>query len=138
MLQFHNIFFARLFHKWRHVTCALWRHLSSLPHQFSIGSLSNDDADGNDNRPKAIGLINKNNNFARGKCLNSRFVEAGNTRQQLSVLFLNFDTVLKNSTPKTIANIWRIKRDGISVIKFEAVRIHFLSDVFVAVAVAVA
>ena len=65
MLQFHNIFFARIFHKWRHVTSALWRHLSSLPHQFSIGSLSNDDADGNDNRPKAIGLISKNNNFAR-------------------------------------------------------------------------
>ena len=31
-----------------------------------------------------------------------------------------------------------IKRDRISAIKFEAVRIHFLSDVFVAVAVVVA
>ena len=29
----------------------------------------------------------------------------------------------------------QIKRDGISVIKFEAARIHFLSNVFVAVAV---
>ena len=28
------------------------------------------------------------------KCLNSRFVKDGNTRQQLSFLFLNFDTVL--------------------------------------------
>ena len=34
-----------------------------------------------------------------------------------------------------IANILRIKQDGISAIKFEAARIHFLSDVFVAVAV---
>ena len=30
-----------------------------------------------------------------------------------------------------------MKRHGISAIKFEAARIHFLSDVFVAVAVAV-
>ena len=37
-----------------------------------------------------------------------------------------------------IANIWRIKRDGISAIKFEAARLHFLSDVFVAVAIVVA
>ena len=36
---------------------------------------------------------------------------------------------------KNIASIWRIKRDVISVIKFEAARIHILSDVFVAVAV---
>ena len=38
---------------------------------------------------------------------------------------------------KKIANIWRTERDGISAIKFEAVRLHFLSEVFVAVAVAV-
>ena len=41
-------------------------------------------------------------------------------------LFLNFDTVLQNSTLKTFANIWRSKRDGISAIKLEATRIHFL------------
>ena len=52
-------------------------------------------------------------------------------------LFLNFDTVFKNSTPEKIANIWRIERDRISTIKFEAARLHFLSEVFVAVAVAV-
>ena len=39
---------------------------------------------------------------------------------------------------KKIANIWRIKRHGISTIEFEAAQIHFLSDVFVAVAVVVA
>ena len=53
-------------------------------------------------------------------------------------LFLNFDALPKNSTPKKFANIWRIKGDGISAIKFEAAQIHFLSDVFVAVAVFVA
>ena len=39
---------------------------------------------------------------------------------------------------KNFSNIRRIKRDGISAIKFEAMQIHFLSDVFVAVAVVVA
>ena len=36
------------------------------------------------------------------------------------------------------ANIWWIKQDGISAIKFEAAWVHFLSDVFVAVALVVA
>ena len=37
MLQFQqHLFRAFFFTKWRHVPCALWRHLSSLPHQFSI------------------------------------------------------------------------------------------------------
>ena len=35
------------------------------------------------------------------------------------------------------ANIWRIKRDKISAIKFEAAQIHVLSEVFLAVAVVV-
>ena len=39
---------------------------------------------------------------------------------------------------KKFTNIWKIKRDGISTIKFEAARLHFLSDVFVAVVVVVA
>ena len=77
----------------------------------TIGSLSNDDANGNENVKKAIGLDWQNNNFARAsrffctflcrrcptttwKCLNSRFFEDGNTWQQLSFLFLNCDTVL--------------------------------------------
>ena len=35
---------------------------------------------------------------------------------------------------ETVANIWRIERDGISAVKFEALaQIHFLSDVFVAI-----
>ena len=47
------------------------------------------------------------------KCQISRFVEDGNSRQQLLILFLNFDTVLENSTPNEVANIWRTKQDGI-------------------------
>ena len=35
---------------------------------------------------------------------------------------------------KKIANIQRIEQDDISAIKFEVARLHFLSDVFVAVA----
>ena len=48
------------------------------------------------------------------------------------LLFLNFDTVSKNSTPEKFATIWQIERVGISGIKFEEARIHFLNDVFVA------
>ena len=39
------------------------------------------------------------------------------------------------STPKKFTSIWQIKRDRISVIKFKAASIHFLTDVFVAVVV---
>ena len=45
---------------------------------------------------------------------------------------------LLNSTPEQIANIWRIEQDGINVIKFQAARRQFSSDVFVAVAADVA
>ena len=38
---------------------------------------------------------------------------------------------------KKTANIWRIKLDRIIAIKFEALQIHFLSDVFVTVVVVV-
>ena len=42
---------------------------------------------------------------------------------------------LRIQLKKKIADIWRIKRDGISLIKFETEQIHFLSDVSAAVAV---
>ena len=45
---------------------------------------------------------------------------------------------LQYSTPEKTANIWRTERDRISAIKFEAARLHFVTDVFVAVAVVVA
>ena len=94
---------------------------------------------------KAIGLIKQNNNFARAsrffvhfnlcchytamawKCLIPRFIEDVNSGQRLSFSFpeLSYSPLEFNSR----------KRDGISAIKFEAGRIHFQSDVFVAVAV---
>ena len=58
-----------------------------------------------------------------------------NTRQQL----LNFSypefryRFLELNSRKKIVNIWQTERDGISAIKFEAVWLHFLSDVFIAI-----
>ena len=54
-------------------------------------------------------------------------------REHKKTMFLFFTWTLIQSF--RIANIWRIKQDGISAIKSEAARIHFLSDVFVTVAV---
>ena len=72
------------------------------------------------------------------KCLISRFVEDGNTGQQLSFSFVELWYSPSELNCQKIANIWRIKRDGISAIKFKAARIHLLSDVFVAFSVVVA
>ena len=58
-------------------------------------------------------------------CLISRFVEDSNTVNHFLFLFFNLDTVLKNSTLETFANIWRIEQDGIKAIKLEATRIPF-------------
>ena len=43
---------------------------------------------------------------------------------------LNLDTALSDSTLENFANICQIKWTWIRSMKFEAVRIHFLSDVF--------
>ena len=71
-------------------------------------------------------------------CVISRFVEDGNTRQQLSFPFLQPFRILIQLQKNMPCNIWRIERDGSSVIKFKAARIHFYSVVFIAVAVVVA
>ena len=119
------------------------------------GSLSNDDGDVNENGTKTIGLDWQNNNFARAsrflvhffavtarlRCENaliSRFVEDVNTRQRLSFSFPELWYSLLELNSRKNANIWRIERDGISAIRFEAVRRHFFSGVFVAVAVVAA
>ena len=81
-----------------------------LHRRDAIGSLSNDNADGNENGKKGIGLISKTTTFHvhhgflyislpslpvdNVKVPEFTFVEDGNTRQQVSFLFLNFDTVL--------------------------------------------
>ena len=71
------------------------------------------------------------------KVRNFMFVDDGNTRQQV-VFSWTLIQSFRIQLQKQIYNIWRIKWDGISAIKFEVARVHFLSDVFVAVAVAVA
>ena len=110
-----------------------------------LRSLINDDSEGNENGKNAISLDWQNNNFARAsrffctllnrlcttttwKCLISRFLEDGNFSWTL-IQYFRIQLQLQINLP--------IRRDGISAIKFEAARIHFLSDVFVAVAVVV-
>lgn len=64
-------------------------------------------------------------------------MEAENSRQRP---FFSFSEIwyrpLEFNLEK-FANFWGIEQDGICVIKFEAAKKHFLTDVFVAVAVAV-
>ena len=74
------------------------------------GSLRNDDADVNENGKKTVGLDWQNNRYS----------------------------LLEFISRKKKPNIWQIERDGIIAIKFETARLHFLIDVFVAVAVFVA
>ena len=74
------------------------------------------------------------------KCLISRWAEDGNTRQslslsQFSLILIQSPESLSIQPYQKFANIWRIERVGISAIKFKVARIHFLSDVFAAVAV---
>ena len=115
------------------------------------GSLSIDDGDGNgnENGKNAICLglqlctcitlfctfLCRRCTTTTSKCLISRFEQDVNTIDDSLFLFLNFDTVLQNSTPEKFANVWRVEQDRIKPIKFEAAQIYFSSDVFVAVAV---
>ena len=57
-------------------------------------------------------------------------------REQKKTTFFFFSWTLTQSF-RIQLQIWRIKLDGISAIKFEAAQIHFSSDVSVAVAVVV-
>ena len=75
---------------------------------------------------------------ATWKCLISRFVEDGNTRQQLSFCFPELWYCPVEFNSKKLPTFVRIKRDEISALKFEVARTHFLSDVLIAVAVLVA
>ena len=119
-----------------------------------VGRLSNYDGYNNENGKKAVGLDWQNNNFARASHLFVHFFAftprlqrkmpnftffAGREHKTTTYFFFSWTSIaLQNSTPETIANIWRIERDGINAIEFEAARIHFLRDVFAAVAVVVA
>ena len=73
------------------------------------------------------------------KLPNFTFVEDGNKKQQLSFSFPElWCSPWESVNSKKFANIWRIKRDGISAVKFEAAQIHFLSNAFVAAVVVIA
>ena len=95
-----------------------------------MGSLSNNDVDGNKNGKKAIGLYQQSNNFARASCFFVHFfavvaslrLELVNTAQEFSLI--------SDSTPDNFAKIFQIKWNWIRSMKFETVQIHFLSDVF--------
>ena len=102
-------------------------------------------------------ILAKNNNFARASRFFVLFLAVvarlqreshanftfSRGREHMTATFFFFSWTLtwqplRTNSKKKIARIWRIKRDGIIVIKSEAARIHFLSDVFVSVAVVVA
>ena len=100
---------------------------------YTLESLSNDDGDVNENSKKAIDLDWQNNNSARAPrffvyflipSLHDSDVKMPNFTFRYSLLELN-------------SKIWRIEWDRISAIKFETSQLHFLSDVFVAIAVVV-
>ena len=64
------------------------------------------------------------------------FTSCGGREQKTTIFFFPsfpelWFSLLEFNSRKT-ANSWRVKRNGISAIKFEAARLHLLSDVFVA------
>ena len=73
------------------------------------------------------------------KLLNFTFC-GGGEHTTMTFFFFSWTSIqsLRIQVHRKIANIWRIERNGISAIKFEAARLHFLSDVFAAAAVVVA
>ena len=102
-----------------------------------------------ENGKKAIGFYWQNSKFARASCYfvhffavvaplrheNSKFHTLAlwsRWIQHKSCLFLfrNLNTVLSDSTWENFANICQIKWNWMGSMKFERVRIHFLSDVF--------
>ena len=101
-------------------------------------------------RQKGNRLDQQNNNSARASRFFVHFLAVVARLQRFHVLsrtgtednnflLLNFDTGLQDSTPKIFAYIWRIKWEGISATNFEQREFTFFkSDIFVAVAVAVA
>ena len=113
--------------------------------------LKQGDGDGNENGKKAIGLYKKNNNFTRALRYSVHFpAVAARLRQEIpnfkrplygvhkdkTTIKFSFPfsklryTVLSDWTPENFAIIWQIEWNWTRTMKFETVRIHFLSDVF--------
>ena len=107
-----------------------------------ITSLANNDCDVNENGKNAIGLGKQNNNSASASCffvhffaVTTRlehkmpdFMFCGECEHKTTLFFF-----LLNSIQSFI-----IQRNRTSAIKFEVAQRHFLSDIFVAIAVVVA
>ena len=96
--------------------------------QRVIGSLSNDDGDVNKNGKKAIGLDWQNNNFA---CASRLFVHFFAFTAQLRLENAYFHDLSRTGTQDNLFPFLFLNFDT-------AAQIHFLSDVFVAVAGVVA
>ena len=121
-------------------------------HSVKIGSLRNNHGDINENGKKTIGLDWKNNNLHHAFLFISlpslhdydvkmpNFTFCGGREHKATTFFFFFSTSIQSfriQLQKKNAKIWRIEWDRISEIKFEARRLHFLSDVLVAVGVVV-
>ena len=114
---------------------------------LSLGRLSNDDGDLNENCKK-INRIRLTKCFLyisfaslhdyNLKLPNFKFC-GGRQQKTVTFSFFSWSSIQRVRIPlqKKIANVWRIEQDGISAIKFETVRLHFC-DVFVAAAAVVA
>ena len=116
-----------------------------------LGRLSNEGGDGNENGKRAIGLNWQNNNYGRasllffltfpcGHCTATTW-KCGEREHKTTTFFFFKESSIRSfriHLQKKIANILRIKQDGIIAIKFEAAQLHFSIYVFVAVAVDVA
>ena len=88
-----------------------------------LASLSNDDGDGNENGNKAISLNWQNNNFARASRLFVHFSAVTarlpnltfyggrehKTETKIFFLFVNLETVLKNSTLEKSSTFDKLK-----------------------------
>ena len=90
----------------------------------------------NENGKKAIRLDKHNNKTLHEQ--NPFLYISLPSLHDYNVKLPNFTFCRGREQKTTFANIWRIKGAEISAIKFEVAQIHFLSDVFVAVAVVVA
>ena len=125
----------------------VWRHVTMVA--LFLYDNKNQRRWGKENGKKAIGFYWQNSKFARASCYFVHFFAVvaplrhekskfhtlalwSRWTQHKSCLFLfrNLNTVLSDSTWQNFANICQIKWNWMGSMKFETVRIHFLSDIF--------
>ena len=84
-----------------------------------LGSVGNDQGDGNDKSKNAIGLKKQNN-------LCSSITHFCTFLLSFFFFILNYDTVFQNSTPENFGDIWKNGKDGISAMMV----LHFFVSLF--------